>query len=484
VFVQSALSGPESESRVRTAQLPPCLDSGITLRASPPEELGRASVKDTEDDCPGRVPPCYPFDPTLTEGPGGSVHLFYTPTHGSPLQENGAGRVVTRVWRDGRWSPPAVIAEGGENMRYMPVALSTGDGKLYVAWLQQTKGPKGYWKNAQVYGSMWSEGRWSQPGRLSEVPEVDPVRTALEPPALVQSPDGRVHVLWLDSREKRFTFSPFDPLGWYYKVYERTFNGPPDAKARQVTETGRYYASQLTPVRDREGRPAEILFFKESWTDSGWWTKGNQGIYSARAQAKGWSRSERLIPPPGSPREVEHIMSVEAVRDRAGDLIVAYRAWPLAAEAEAMFTSELRVLRRRDKGQIEIHTLARGVNFPYRRSSVQLTSRPDGMLSLAYQAHRYEWSDKFDRWVEARRAPTYFLSSDGRSCLAATQLAESTVDGLFDIEVDDAGRTHVVWVEDDGDDAVLKHRWIEVVRKPSAGSGSENAPVTDQPPRG
>lgn len=108
-------------------------------------------------------------------------------------------------------------------------------------------------------------------------------------------------------------------------------------------------------------------------------------------------------------------------------------------------------------------TLAEGASSheSYFASTVHADIGADGLLSVVYQA-RAEKRGKYG-WFEVGgpQRPYYLIRSDGTNCLSSSEVTGFSADrALFDVAVDEAGRTHVVWVEDDETDAVMKHRWF------------------------
>jgi hypothetical protein len=439
------------------ASLPICPDATFAPNLSPPEVLARAPMNHEER----RDPPFYPFDPRLIPQPNGALMLLWTPAHGSSLEDSGGNKVLARTLSGGQWSAPEALAQGGGSHRFFLDAIAGTDGKPYAAWCQ---GDYADVQGIRIAGTVSSNGSWSDVVALT-----DPAATRwldFNPPSLLAGPDGRVHLFWMDHHEEHWYLSLAHPgPEGYTKVFHRNFGGAAEAPTEQVTAKGKFNVDLLAPVRDPHSKRVEIVFFKKGRNDWGpSVARGKKGFYLVSSTKDGWSEPVRLVPTEDEPGRVEKVDSPDALRNVNGDLFLAYHASLSKPDGRSAFAGELRVLRQSPSGSVRVHSIANGVEYPFSRTSIRMIESAGGSVNVVYQGAISQWSERFRVWMNdyRRGEPLYLVRTDGESCQGATQVAPSTISGLFDIAADSEGRIHVVWVADDGDDAVLMHRWIEL----------------------
>jgi hypothetical protein len=363
--------------------------------------------------------------------------------------------------KDGQWSESEPVASGNSERRFLLTALVTASGALHVAWVDQEQDSEGPSGPFRIAGRVFSKGPSSESRLLSD-PGAD---LSFSAPVLVADSGEQVHVVWMDGREEHWTLThSFIGTEDYVKVYFRGFGSPYESSASRVTSRGKYNVDFLRGVRDSRGRRAEIIYFKmrrNKWADH--WTTWRQGLRITRLTEDGWTEPAPLVRRGTPGRQVEEIFAVRAMRDGSGDLWVAYGAFPREVELGSVFLSELRLLHQDRGGEAEILTLAKGIDSPHSGDSVRLAPLNNGQVAVLYQAEVLRWKERIQRWFHGfeGRDPLYLLFTDGKHCLASTEVAEHTVGDLFDLAITDDERIHVVWVEDDGPDAVMKHMWVK-----------------------
>ena len=438
-----AAQSVEREEVLRIAPLPSC-PGGLTLTSSPPEELARAPKTRNKY---GRE--YSPFQPRLVAHAGG-VRLVWTPQLSAPVASRQGFPVLTRVWKEGVWSEATVIAEGGDLARFQADALALAPGRWHAAWLETD--PNGHGSAARLVGSACAVEGCSPPRQLTGAED----RWSPLGSGFLMDRDGVGSVFWMDEREYHFTPGLYHPINHFLKVYRKRLGAPIDEPDEQVTAKGRYFVTQMTPVRGRQPGDLELVFFKKTDPDSDDIARGSADLYlTTRLEAR-WSTPKPLLVAAKGYYKPEEVDGFLAFRSPAEELLVVYLGWDV-----------LRVLRRDRRHGSEVTTLAQSVvRNNSKWPSVGADVSPDGTLSSVYHARvdRLVKDNRgWERWTShgSERQPYYLVRTDGRRCLAAASVAgASTQDSLFDVAVDDAGRTHVVWVESEGEMGVMKHRWF------------------------
>lgn len=423
---------------LRVAPPPACPDARI-VTASQIRELGRAPNVRNEH---GREYSM--FEPRLLADAGG-VRLLWTPQAQEPLHLKG-NRVLTRLWTDGRWSDASVVVEGGDSARSQPDGVSVGSGRWAAAWFEAD--PNGGGLLGRWVASQCSGDQCSKPGRVTDN-EYDgwyPFK-----PGFLVDVDGLVHRFWMGGRETHRVLSLYDPVREFSKVYRKLLGAPREEPAEQVTARGRYVVTQFTPVRSRSPGPLEIVFFKKYDDDPYMMPERSADLYLTSRLEGRWSTPKPLL------------VAAKGYRREVIEYPLAYRS--SSEELYIVFQQgyDLRVLRRdARKGRVVV-TIAGGVS-PYNDMWPPLRADigPDGTLSIVYHG-LVERFGKMGLWTsyESENQPYYLIRTDGKRCLAAVEVtSSSTKDSLFDVAVDEQGRTHVVWVENENGVGVLKHRWF------------------------
>lgn len=131
--------------------------------------------------------------PNLAVGLDGLVYLSWI----EPLDDGHSLRFST--WREGRWTEPKTVAEGGNwfvNWADFPSMAALADGTLAAHWLVRSGGASYAY---DVYLALSHDGgdTWSEPFR----PHHDATQTEHGFVSLVPTAAGHFDVIWLDGRK-------------------------------------------------------------------------------------------------------------------------------------------------------------------------------------------------------------------------------------------------------------------------------------------
>ncbi len=140
--------------------------------------------------------------PSAARAADGTIYVAYTAfTHGKDFakrmvfqpdqepdlskldQPTGGDQVFVVTIREGKWSQPAPVTKGGEDLYKTAIAVD-GKGRPWVFWSAQLDG------NFDLYAAVQQEGQWSAPLRLTTDPGPD-----LNPAAATDA-SGSVWVTW------------------------------------------------------------------------------------------------------------------------------------------------------------------------------------------------------------------------------------------------------------------------------------------------
>ena len=151
--------------------------------------------------------PPAPPSPTLDfSAPAGSAEPFLTTTPTGGLlatwfEPRDSGRFALRIAtrREGRWSDPVTVAEGGNffvNWADFPSAVETPDGRWIVHWLEKTAA-KSYAYHIRLSVSTDRGSSWSTP----VTPHSDRSDTEHGFVAMLPRSVGGADLIWLDGRQ-------------------------------------------------------------------------------------------------------------------------------------------------------------------------------------------------------------------------------------------------------------------------------------------
>ena len=434
---------------VRIAPLPNCGPVKEPLVTSPETEVARRLRRPGRRDLGvGR------YDPRLGAGPNGEILLVWS-DDASDLWEAPYSEVVVAEWRNGSWGERHTIAAGAGVKRINSEILVVADGSCVVVWFERDWSPGG--SGVRLLGRRRTTDRWSEPLRVTD----ESLDNDYWRPALVEDRDGEVKVLWVANREQHWVPSLYHPIHQLTKVFMKPFGAPFEESAEQVTPHGRWAVAEMAPVRTWTRQPPEVVYWMDISLEGRTVVNNSEDLYVTRRNGSSWSKPTPLLNPSRGSRK-EQVESVQAFRDSLQNLYVIYTGTFVGGRySEAGFASELRILQRTTSGRSQITSLARGIGESWSSASPRASIGPDGVISIAYRPEVQEF--RRGRWVGSggERAPYYLVRSDGTRCLGSIRVsASSTRLPLFDVAVDSQGSTHIVWVQDEGPDAVLMHRVI------------------------
>jgi len=443
---------------------PPICDQGDRLKAAS-EALELARGPKTQDSMIKWLR-SYPFRPRL-EASGSGVSLIWTPDRGSRLQESGGNVVWLREWDSvSGWTVPAAVSEGGQSQRYHPALLIARDGAAYAAWLEPEVQVQTGGSDARIVGSVRTKGVWSRAIRLSDQPG-KPLRLSGYRTDLVEDGEGKVHVFWTDSREEHFEWSLAHPgPEAYTKISRKVFGAPAETPAEQVSERGAFSVEELdlAAVGNPSNTTLDVLFGVRGRRAS----VDERDLFIVRNSGKGWGRPVRLLSGKNREPRLADVSRVSAERNSEGDLVVVYGGVPAEGTPADDFGSQVRLLLVEVSGGTKMTLLSRGWNG----SRLEMAAGPNEGVFVAFQSARHKWNSKAQAWLgsgEEEAETLYVMLTEGGRCVDSAIVAETSVLGSFDIAADSNGRIHAVWVEGDGEEAVLKHRWFVTTRSSASG---------------
>ncbi|HPA18430.1 MAG TPA: hypothetical protein PLU30_11840 [Verrucomicrobiae bacterium] len=197
-----------------------------------------------------------------------------------------------RVWvvslRDGRWSEPAPLTPGNEDV-YKTATAVDGDGKPWVFWSAQKDG------NFDLWASCLDGASWKAPVRLTSHPDPD-----INPTAATDS-KGRVWVAWQAFRAD-------------------------SANILAARQQGSDFSKEITVSADPANEWDPAITTSASGDVAVVWDSYARGSYDVFARvAKGGEAFGDTVPVAASAREELH---PSAAYDAAGRLWVAYEEGP------------------------------------------------------------------------------------------------------------------------------------------------------------
>lgn len=472
--------GPPTDGSVVVAPSPSCTGAAYTVDMVTSSAIARHSILE-EDKRP--IPWGYPFSPILAKDGAGVVSAVWTPEARSPAQAQEGNAVVLRPWSGGKWGALEKISSGGDRPRILPAAAPGLGSDLYVAWIEG-RSHEGLGLRDMVFGAGRLKGKWSEPVLMSDRRSA---ATMIDwrAPGLIVGDGGRLHVFWIDDRERKFVFEFMNFQQECKKVYHRMVGEGGSAAADRVIPDGRYNASDLVAAPDPRHTDEQIVFWESSGTSPKMDTSEGKGLFTVRYADGRWTSPARLYPPPGPSDVTEAIQSIEAVRTTSKNLIVMFRALPLTEESmdesKPGFFSELKVLRLDESGNVTVRSVAKGIGRTLLdRSYVHADVGPHDELAVAYEVETFKWNGKPLGWLPDSTRPIELMLLDSGGCRLALRTAAPSEDGLFDVAVDRSGDIHLVWVEDDGDEAVLRHALYRPRRDSTKPWGATRAPTRNK----
>jgi hypothetical protein len=436
---------------VRIAPLPHCETE--PLKSSQTYEIASRPmiVVPWSDTRSLRLPP---FKPLLAATDDGRVHLLLSLGSDCLLGDRVPGGIETFTWDGDSWSAPETIAGGDALCRDRPAAVPLEQGNWAVAWREHSKTA---WRTV---ARVKMNGVWSDPLAVFNHTHGEL--------GLARGPDGRAHLFWIDSGERHRVLSLYHPVIFPPKLFHQVLGDPGQTPTDQVTAPGNYQVISALPVRALQPQQLEAVYFRVSLAESiDALAEGSRDLYLTAFTGKRWKAGKPLLVPAAGWRR-ELVQLVGAFRDARGALLVPF-----------VGGSDLRILRREPGRPGRIGTLAGGLLADYGLRKVAAAMDREGALSIVYaplseQLVEHPLGDKPAypergwRTVPEPR-PHYLVRTDGNSCLSSAVVSAgstgSTPSPLFDVAVDSSGRTHVVWVEAEGDGAALRHRWFTPGKK-------------------
>ncbi|MEW5926605.1 MAG: hypothetical protein AB1941_03915 [Gemmatimonadota bacterium] len=194
-------------------------------------------------------------DLALVSDGGGVVHLV----HGG-----GAGW-LHRVWRGGRWSPPAEAAGPGH---YPSLAAAPGSGGVSFAYVGSEVSPDRPRARSDVFVRAPGAGRWGPPREVYRDP-----REYSHAPQVAFDSAGGLHAVWLEGRGgellPRRILHARSADGVQWSAPAEVLAGPDVLAAPRLVADGRH---RLHLVFTRLGRPdaAGPTFHRLTWAGGAW----------------------------------------------------------------------------------------------------------------------------------------------------------------------------------------------------------------------
>ncbi len=429
------VSSPATDAAALTP-VPLCPDQTRPISRLTTEELGRAKRR-----AEGSGVGYSPFEPSIAAAADGTLHLVWAPEYvWSTLHtanDGGWGAlsgVHSRILGPNGWAEETPASGDESRDAYHAYVTSVGPDDWIV-----------YWTWPSLVGRRLSGGVWSKPHRLTDHDDL------LLSAEVVGVADGDAQAFSIDGRERHFVPSLIDPRPSFAKIFMRRFDDPP-SPPEQVTPPGMYDATLMTSVRHWLNEDLEVVFFKHQGKSEPTRTSGYNDLYLTRRLKKRWTHPVALLTWAHGDRE-ETIHDVLAFRDGEDRLIVVYAGG-----------NEVRVLGRDRRNRRTVTTLARAVGTVFGESPpLAAAIGPDGIVSIVYLAEAAgERGGGRRPALGGKHHALFLVRTDGASCLDAGLLTDRVpMNPLFDVAVDAVGRSHVVYVEYDGSDAVLMHTVID-----------------------
>jgi hypothetical protein len=377
------------------------------------------------------LPSGIPFVPELVVDTRGLVHLFSYPTSVYQEQRGVKATLEHRVLREGGWTaeePP---------LKDMPIqsarVTARANGSLQLLWCRS--GDRLYDSSGRkLLVQTWKESGWSEP---QEVSDNEAAPSCLDPTEMAIVGDGVNHLLWLDWREEHFLQNLLTGEGQALKVWHRVWSDAGWSRARRVQQRGMFDVSPFSAVAGRDG--TVHLFWIESRGAIGSPDGYSRVLYSVYAGGK-WGKPVQL----GDNRNYDGTTGLATYMAACGDpgeeLTVAWIWSKALSKTETQHLVEYKTLVRSKWSDSRVASTA--------ASYMTCAASPSGTRALVFQ--EYPEGGGMLRFYEQLGHSVWVLRLEGENPGKATKVADGTVAGYMDAEMDDAGALHVAYVEING----------------------------------
>ena len=390
--------------------------------------------------------------PRLTANQDGTVDVVLSAESAlDPESPDNPGIVATRRWSEAAgWGPAFELASGPGVTRASATEIMTTAGDRVVAWIEEPAGglarievrrqPRG---GGAASRAKIEDGPMSKHGTLREN----------RPLVLFDGPPEGAAVIWADDREHHGFFRQHANV----KLFTASTPFEGDPRVDKVTPPRRTNIAHYALVRGPRAKQPELVFSEDDGALMFPLLPDHGRLYVVTRREGTWGDPFEMTPHLGVSSDRHVLGSIAAFRDPAGRLIVICAAKRISGPGPAVRLWELLALTQSASGVFEMAPLEAAVDTGFMGESFRAAMGPDGTVSVVYPPA--------DSPIEpaTRNHSLALIRFSTPTHLSSVRVSARSVEDQFDVAVDSSGRTHVVWLELDGADGVVRHRVISPI---------------------